>query len=199
VFGDSIPVVQSDSDYTALTPDPAIGAVVCGFDFNLSYSKIAYACLCLQKNPGCLFLATSQDSFDTLSDRRIPAMTGAAGHVTSTVYTTVLTPLSWYVAVLRGIEACVGMPPQIIGKPSGWLGHHLIKTKGYDKVVGVFVSTECLLPEWCIFLTQARTCMIGDRLDSDVLFGKACGMSTLLVLTGCSSPADVVWGRFFVR
>ncbi len=77
VYGDAIPTVQSDGDFAALTPDPAIGAVVCGFDFNLSFSKIAFACLCLQKNPGCLFLATSQDAFDTLKDRRIPAMTGA--------------------------------------------------------------------------------------------------------------------------
>ncbi len=76
LFGDDVPLVQSDDDFMRLRPDPALGAVVCGFDFNLSYSKIAYASLCLQKNPGCLFLATSQDSFDTLTDRRIPAMTG---------------------------------------------------------------------------------------------------------------------------
>ena len=34
--------------------------VVFGADFNFNFSKMAYACLCLQKNADCKFLATSQ-------------------------------------------------------------------------------------------------------------------------------------------
>jgi phosphoglycolate/pyridoxal phosphate phosphatase family enzyme len=40
-------------------------------------------------------------------------------------------------------------------------------------------------------LTRSRTCMVGDRLDTDMLFGNGGGLrSTLLVLTGVSSVDD---------
>ena len=47
---------------TARTLAPQIGAVVCGVDPGLSYYKVAYAALCLQHNPGCLFIATNLDA-----------------------------------------------------------------------------------------------------------------------------------------
>ena len=40
-------------------------------------------------------------------------------------------------------------------------------------------------------LDRARTCMVGDRLDTDIVFGNAGGLrATLLVLTGISSLAN---------
>ena len=41
-------------------------------------------------------------------------------------------------------------------------------------------------------LERSRTCMIGDRLNTDILFGNTGGLgSTLLVLTGVSSLKEV--------
>ncbi|CAH7674312.1 4-nitrophenylphosphatase [Phakopsora pachyrhizi] len=40
-------------------------------------------------------------------------------------------------------------------------------------------------------LNKAKTCMIGDRLDTDIAFGNNGGLSTLLVLTGVVIKSDV--------
>lgn len=40
-------------------------------------------------------------------------------------------------------------------------------------------------------LPQGRTLMVGDRLDTDIAFGKSGGVGTLLVLSGIASTADV--------
>ena len=36
-------------------------------------------------------------------------------------------------------------------------------------------------------LDKAEICMVGDRLDTDILFGKNGGLRTMLVLTGVTS------------
>jgi len=51
------------------------------------------------------------------------------------------------------------------------------------------VMFECMNSRHAIDAT--KTCMIGDRLGTDILFGNNCGLKTILVLTGISSLADV--------
>ncbi|KAJ2297108.1 phosphatase 2C, partial [Coemansia sp. RSA 2705] len=49
---------------------------------------------------------------------------------------------------------------------------------------------ECVIQKF--HLDPARTCMVGDRLDTDILFGIRGGLSTLCVLTGVADEAAVL-------
>ncbi|XP_011296244.1 glycerol-3-phosphate phosphatase [Musca domestica] len=66
-------------------------------------------------------------------------------------------------AILRAIEACVGREAEVMGKPNPLVCEHLLKSGQVD---------------------AKRTLMIGDCYKTDILFGKNCGFSTLLVGTG---------------
>jgi len=61
--------------------------------------------------------------------------------------------------------------PIVVGKPCNWLINWLITTHKLDR---------------------ERTVMIGDRIDSDVEFGINGGISTVLVLTGATTPEEAV-------
>lgn len=139
-----IPEIESEQAFTHVCVDGSIDAVVLGMDFHFSYAKLAYASLVLEKNTRCVFVATSRDEFDQLTDRRLPGMT----------------------ASVSGIEAASGQVATVVGKPSLWLARYVVTS--YD-------------------LDPKRTCMIGDRLDSDMVFGFHGNMTKVLVLTGCTS------------
>ena len=68
-----------------------VGAVVVGFDRHINYYKIQFATLCIDENPGCLFIATNLDAKTHLTDAQEWAgngsMVGAIkGNNCSTVY-----------------------------------------------------------------------------------------------------------------
>ncbi|XP_066949028.1 glycerol-3-phosphate phosphatase isoform X1 [Macrobrachium rosenbergii] len=65
--------------------------------------------------------------------------------------------------LVKAVETVAERPPIIMGKPSG-LMFTVISTKNN--------------------LEPSRTLMIGDRCNTDILFGKNCGLITLVVLSG---------------
>jgi phosphoglycolate phosphatase len=72
--------------------------------------------------------------------------------------------------MVGALRACSGRIPTVVGKPSSFILDHLIATHGLDR---------------------RSVCMIGDRLDTDILFGCSNGLKTLLVLSGVTSLDQV--------
>ncbi|KAJ3129795.1 hypothetical protein HK100_008412 [Physocladia obscura] len=66
-------------------------------------------------------------------------------------------------ALLAALSAPLERKPLILGKPEATMMEVIV-----DKY----------------HLNRERTCMVGDRLDTDILFGQQGGLKTLLVLTG---------------
>lgn len=64
------------------------------------------------------------------------------------------------------IRGCTTQEPIVVGKPSGFMMDNIAHKFGIDKT---------------------RICMVGDRLDTDILFGQQNGTSTLLVLSGVTT------------
>ncbi|KAF4323700.1 hypothetical protein BBI17_001004 [Phytophthora kernoviae] len=69
------------------------------------------------------------------------------------------------------LEAAIGRPPEAVcGKPSQDLLQTILATYKLD---------------------PSRTCMVGDRLSTDIEFGNAGGLHTLLVLTGITHESEL--------
>jgi len=73
-------------------------------------------------------------------------------------------------AVVAAVKTAAMRDPVNVGKPSTFLIDYIIKH--YD-------------------IERSKTLMIGDRLNTDIAFGKDSGLGTCLVLTGVSSLDDV--------
>jgi phosphoglycolate/pyridoxal phosphate phosphatase family enzyme len=86
-------------------------------------------------------------------------------------------------AMVGAIAGCTLQAPIVTGKPSSWVIDFLCEK--FDIV------------------DRGRVCMIGDRLDTDMLFGLNNHLSTILTLSGCTLPTsnwqdDVVTPHFVV-
>jgi 4-nitrophenyl phosphatase/phosphoglycolate phosphatase len=84
--------------------DPAVGAVVVGFDRWVNYYKLQYAQLCLNDLAGCLFIATNRDAVTHLTD----AQEWAGNN-----------------AMVGAVVGCTGREPILVGKPSPLLVEYL--------------------------------------------------------------------------
>ncbi|CAL1688608.1 unnamed protein product [Lasius platythorax] len=73
-------------------------------------------------------------------------------------------------SLVRCIESCSERKAVIMGKPDKYMAKMLMERSNID---------------------PQRTLMIGDRCNTDILFGTRCGFITLLVLTGVTALSDV--------
>jgi 4-nitrophenyl phosphatase/phosphoglycolate phosphatase len=74
-------------------------------------------------------------------------------------------------SMVGAIKGCTGQEPTVVGKPSPLMIEYLESKYGMDR---------------------SRICMVGDRLDTDVLFGTDNGLKSLLVLSGVTSEEKLL-------
>ena len=65
------------------------------------------------------------------------------------------------------IKGCTGQEPIVVGKPAGFMMDNIASKFGISK---------------------SKICMVGDRLDTDIVFGQDNGTNTMLVYTGVTTP-----------
>uniref|UniRef100_A0A7M4F0C6 Phosphoglycolate phosphatase n=1 Tax=Crocodylus porosus TaxID=8502 RepID=A0A7M4F0C6_CROPO len=130
--------------------DPAVRAVLVGFDEHFAYAKLCQALrYLLRGDAACLLVGTNRD-------HRLPLEGGAAIPGTG--------------CLVKAVEVAAEREAFIIGKPSRYI-------------------FDCVVSEFDI--DPARTIMVGDRLDTDILMGNTCGLTTILTLTGVSTLEEV--------
>lgn len=189
--------------------------MVVGFDRHINYHKIQYATLCIRENPGCLFLATNLDAVTHLTDAQEWAgngsMVGAIRGVCSDwsvdllVFLLIVLLFLLLIVLLFLFFCCLAVvfvtippgnntplhpptpPPQpphihpqtgstkreptVVGKPSDFMLDNIAKSNG---------------------LRRDQICMVGDRLDTDIMFGKNGGLATMLVLSGVTTKEELL-------
>lgn len=74
-------------------------------------------------------------------------------------------------SMVGAIKGCTGREPTVVGKPSPLMIDYLCSKLGLDR---------------------GRICMVGDRLDTDILFGTDNGLKSLLVLSGVTSEEKLM-------
>lgn len=86
-------------------------------------------------------------------------------------------------AMVGAIKGCTGREPTLVGKPSPLMIDYIVEKYGCKR---------------------ERICMVGDRLDTDILFGKNNGLQSVLTLSGVTteekllSPENTIKPDFYV-
>jgi len=135
-------------DLSKFILDSDVGAVVCGLDAQINYTKLSKAFQYLTRIPGCHFIATNEDSTYPSSAGLLPG----AGSISA--------PLRY----------ALGRDPICTGKPAGTM-------------------LDCVRAK--VQFDPKRTVMVGDRLNTDILFGQNGGLTTILVLTGITTEDEI--------
>lgn len=85
-------------------------------------------------------------------------------------------------SMVGAIKGCTGIEPTVVGKPSPLMIEYLEQKYKMDR---------------------SRICMVGDRLDTDILFGTDNGLKSVLVLSGVTTeekllnPANAITPDFY--
>ncbi|OAA58412.1 4-nitrophenylphosphatase [Niveomyces insectorum RCEF 264] len=151
--------------------DPAVGAVLAGLDFHVDYYKLAHAHAYLRGD----HVRGNDDSNNANGEtNQNNENTNRAVFLATNMDSTLPMYYSLFPgagsATVVALAHMTGVEPLSLGKPSQAM---------LDAVEGRFS------------LDRARTCMIGDRLNTDIQFGVQGRLGgTLAVLTGVSSKAD---------
>jgi len=74
-------------------------------------------------------------------------------------------------AMVGAIKGCTGQEPTLVGKPSPLMIDYMEKKFGLDR---------------------SRICMVGDRLDTDILFGNDNGLKSCLTLSGVTTEEKLL-------
>lgn len=86
-------------------------------------------------------------------------------------------------SMVGAIKGCTGQEPTLVGKPSALM---------IDYIVAKYS------------ISRSEICIVGDRLDTDILFGKDNGLSSVLTLTGVTTekklkdPSNKIQPDFYV-
>lgn len=93
-------------DFSSITSDGEVGAVLCGLDMHINYKKIAKGCRYLRENKDCLFIATNLDSTFPTHGNIYPG----AG------------------STIAPITTSIGRDPIVVGKPEAAMLESIIET-----------------------------------------------------------------------
>ena len=74
-------------------------------------------------------------------------------------------------AMAGAIKGCTGREPTLVGKPSPLMIDYIVEKYGCDR---------------------SRICMVGDRLDTDILFGQNNGLLSCLTLSGVTTEEKLL-------
>jgi len=172
-------------EYSKLAREPHVGAVVAGSDTGLTFAKLARASLALE-NEDCLFVATNLDAtINVGTPGSCARMMPEAG------------------STVGALEGGTGRKAIDVGKGGWWMRDMLSHEFGIATIAVDTTTPESSAgsnrdsqpsPANNAEDLKPRTVMVGDRLDTDVAFGKHCGFTTVLPLTGVTTERDLKIG-----
>jgi len=141
--------------------DEGTAYVVVGWDRHLTWDKLATAALLIHAGAG--FIGTNPD----------------------TNYPTGRGPVPGNGAQLAALETTTGVAPVVVGKPEPWM---------YEEAMRRMWARSEACPELVEGTGPSKkesTAVVGDRLDTDIAGGVRAGLTTVLVLSGISTEADL--------
>ena len=165
-----------------------MGSLLLGHDSRFSYRKICIATQYLSRRDGegrplVEFYVSNMDHHDVLLDNS----GGAEGDAPQRMRYMPATG-----ALAASIIAASGRPPDhVCGKPSGAL-HELIMEEYVRAAAGGAAAGGA---DGADGGRRRDFLIVGDRVETDIAFGKRCGFTTVLTLTGVSS-ADSLEAHF---